>query len=234
MTSFKEPVMAFDAAIDALQRRDVNAFAECFDPISLDQVKRQTLEGLRRELPGITVEEFMRNDPNMPREMAEYQVAYMRMHANPAARLKQDFPTATSIADLEAMTPAMLYFAWLEGRGMRRQLEELVNLGRVPPEVLENFREPRPVSIGSVQANDRVAWVVYRDDFGEFQPSDEWMREFPEAEKAMAIELAQAGHPRLHTCYRQPDGSWKLVADHIGLGSTGMAIGVAAPPEKQE
>jgi hypothetical protein len=230
MSTFSDPVVLFNAAMAALASRDAEAFGECFDPVSVAQLRRQVLQGIRRAPHPMTLDDYRGGDPEMPREVAEYFLSRAQQPTSIEARLKAQFPDVESIEVLEAMSPGRFYLTYVEAHGVRRQVERLVADGRLPAAALDSIRKRELVAIGSVLDGDRIALVLYRDRFDEGEVSKEWLEDHPQEEREMAWRLATRGHVRIQPCYRQPDGGWKLIADFTAFGRGSMSISVAPRP----
>ena len=241
---FTDPLAVFQAALEAINSEDWRGAARLCDPISLRHFHRGLLAHCApaEPVPGLTVEDLLRHQPDMPREAAEYEVAQHRKHTDPAARLRQDLPSVASVAELHDLPPLDAYAAWLEGRSFRRQIERLAASGRIsvklaslPPEAMM----VRHTAIGALNDGDRVAHILYRDRFDE---NAEWTADaaasiahLPADEQAFVRDQWQRGHPRVATCRRQPDGTWALIAEDsfLGIGSIGISnVGSSEPPPR--
>src|SRR4051794_25622942 len=123
--NFSDPVALFHSALDALNAESWNVAAEHCDPVSLRAFKRQMLlqftpPPLERTL---TVELLMRNQPDMPRAVAEYQVAEHRKNwGEPSQRLAHELPGIASIDEVSTTDPSTLFASWLQGRSPRMQV----------------------------------------------------------------------------------------------------------------
>lgn len=225
----------FFAFTGVLERGEWAAAASLCDPASLAAFKRGLLERVSptRAETTMTVEQYLKFQPDMPREVAEYQVAEMRRAAASNRVLEDELPGVASAEALRALTPAEVYAAWLEGGSYERQLERSIRSARVPDAVLEELRsQPRPRRtyrvLGSVRDGERLAFILYREEF----EYDVTLRREPDPEMAAYLaaltpeerELANDPPPFIQhaAARRQPDGSWKLLADHQMPGRDGM------------
>lgn len=228
MATFDDPLALFHAAVAAIRAEDWRAAAACCDPVSLRAFARETREGFAptREMPPLTVEQLMRDAPDLPRAVAEYQVAQHERYGGHAARLRHDFPGVASVEALLALDDDALFAAYLAGRSFRGQLRRLVEDGRADADlVAETLAGPPPIGyldyvpVGWLPDGERVAHVVYHHGGG--TPPGQWTgaaaRWFAERtpeEQALTRDITGRGHPFVATCRRQPDGSWRLLADH--------------------
>jgi hypothetical protein len=225
---FDDPVLLFHEAQAALLARDAQRFGDCFDPVSLGQYRRQTIETLRHPHPAPTVEDFLRQSPDMPREVAEYHIAQANQQTDRLKRLREDFPGADSVEDVERLSPAEFFFAHTEAMSLGNQIRRMVAQGQLPPEAGVQIPELEQVAIGWVRDGDHVAHVLHRDRIDEGNPGmEQWLAELPEDERDLVRKTAGRSHPRSAACVRQPDGGWKLMAEYGTFGRSGMAIGYA-------
>jgi hypothetical protein len=235
LTTFADPLDLFRAAVSALNREDWRGVAALCDPASLSAFRRRMIEQLApsRPIRTITVEEYMRHSPDMPREVAEYSVAQIQKHADPERRLKDELPGVASVAELRSLDPITVFAKWLEGRSVRRQIERLVAEGRASraaaAAAIARFAEGAQypyVALGAVPDGDRVVHIVYRHDVGRQEsPSPDarrWLESLPPEEQELVRDIDVSGPPWIAACRRQPDATWRLVADHgfLGVGST--------------
>lgn len=239
---FATPVEAFRAAVDALDRSQWLAAASTCDPMSLAGFRRQLVEQFRRAEPEhvMTIEAYMRFQPEMPREVAEYLYAQYRRAADPGRRFQEELPGLASIEDLERLTPVEVFAAWLDGRSPRRQVaRQLADRGIDTATAAASLEEVSPFGnfepIGSLPDGEGVAHVLYRH--GSYRKeegaadSEEWLAGMSPEERELALALAGRSHPMVTTCRQQPDGSWRLLAgyDFLQTGSFGVEIS-AEPP----
>lgn len=220
---FDDPVVLFKAAVAAYARRDLETFAGCFDAGTLERVRREAIESVRRERPPMTVEDILRDAPDMPREAAAYHLAQVNQNSSREAMLKSEYDVS-SVEELEALPVAEFLFRMIDVHSYRRQLQRL----------FERRGQPMPDAVVPEQHFHVIGWLPDGDSIGHilYRPevtrgphvSDEWLEQFPEDERAMATELAVRGHHRSETCIRQPDGGWKLAAQHSIFGSGQMMV----------
>jgi len=231
-----DPIELVDAAMAATNREDWHGVAALCDPASLAAFRRHMLDRLDPATIApheVTAESLQHGERPMPREVAEQFAAWRRERNDPVHRLREEFPDVASTDELRAMAPAELFAAWLDGRSARRQILRLVAEGRAPAAVAEHLRAgPFPsqslVALGVVHDGERFAHVLYRHRHDAEPAAVEthgWAAALPDDERELALELMHRGHPQVTTCRRQPDGSWRLIADHNLLGYGFMAVG---------
>ncbi|MDB4874206.1 MAG: hypothetical protein JWM41_652 [Gemmatimonadetes bacterium] len=224
VSTYSDPVTLFGAAIHALNRDDWHGVARLCDPASLTFFKRNLIESLSppaEQSHKLTATELMKAVPSMPRAVAEYQVTRFRESLDPKQRLRDQVPSVKSLAALEAMTPAAVFAAWLEGKSIRRQVDRNVELRRMTRAtanevVAQGEKQFNFKGLGYVDDGDRIAHIVYRRDDsirGPFLGADE-----PSLAGRSDAEIQFVGDgwgreaPLTVMARRQFDDSWLLVA----------------------
>ena len=226
------PVAVFNAAADAIRRKDWPAVVALCDPVSLIAFRRELLSSIAPPKPWaqLTVDDLMRHDPEMPREAAEYHLAQQRRFTDQTNRLADELGVET-VAQAEAMTPQDTFIAWLDAHSFPRQLERQIEQGHVPPDaanLMESFPELWRIAFDAV-IEGNLAYVLYRL-VGEDAPKDdseaedeEWQQqqaELSDDEKQLQADLAN--RPSWTTCRRQSTGEWRLIVTqnflHMGNG----------------
>jgi hypothetical protein len=144
---------------DAARLLDLEAFGRVRDDF-LSRVRRTPAD---RPLP--SVEDLRRQDPGMPREVAEYQIRQMR-----EAQQRLGDPTPYEFAGVKSQTELRRLSIedaaarWLEARDPRwvipRQLEAM---NCDPPSPAE-LPTPRRRLIGTIAESDSVAYGLYREE----------------------------------------------------------------------
>jgi hypothetical protein len=240
MPEFHDPLELFRAAVEAINAEDWPAAVALVDPVSVRAFHRQLIEQFTpsepRPMP--TVDDLLRHSPEMPRAVAEHQVAEMRRRRDPAELLAREFTKVRSVDELRALAPEEALAQWLEVRSLGGQIARMVAAGRAPAQALDAFRAgllPRYnyVALGVVLDGDDFADIVYRNDANPtHEPKGEvadWLAQRPDDERQLARAMWTRGHPRIATARRQPDGTWRLLVEHdfLGVGKTHIAqIGV--------
>jgi hypothetical protein len=190
-----DPLLLFNAAVDAIDRQDWPAVAALCDPASLTEFRNELLELVApRPTPEGSVQtiDLMRTDPNMPRAVAEWQARRVREHQNPNRRLREETPGVESRSQLEAMTGAQVFAAWLDGRSIGNVVERAWERRQITRAAIDEIlAADRPkvvyVALGWVPDGEAIRYIVYRQE-------------------------AARSHPQASMIRRQPDGGWLFVA----------------------
>jgi hypothetical protein len=218
---YVDPLELFRDAVAALNKADWLAVAALCDPASLRHFKRTLISmiAVSTEQTGkITTHDLMRAVPNMPRAVAEYQVAQFRESVSPKRRLNAELPSVKSSDELESMTPANVFAAWLEGKSLRRQIEREVSRGRLTrasaAQVLEQV--PAPFNfhgMAFVPDEDHIGYVIYRHGPPASSPDVDGATATTTEDLEFARELRGRTAPMASTVRKQSDGGWLFVAD---------------------
>lgn len=231
MTTLDDPVALVRAAVAAINASDWTGAVSLCDPISLRAFHRElcALYGPPDPRYLIDADEILKRQPEMPRDAAAYQATAANRYAlERLQRLPVELPGFDSVEAVQRAAPAQVYAAWLEGRSPFAMVEQWIRDGRIAADVrdaarlsLAGFLQTTP--IGAVLDGDRVAHVLYRH---RGDPGHPEVAHLPEDEQAYAREIWARHHPRVSTCRRQDDGSWRLLAGHdfVGLGSTVLTL----------
>lgn len=231
---YADPLELFRDAVAALNKADWRAVSAFCDPASLRVFKRRLIDMMTvppEQTGKITTHELMRAMPNMPRAVAEYQVAQFRESVNPKRRLNAEVPSVKSREQLEAMTPAAVFAAWVDGKSLRRQVDREVSRGRLTrasaAQVLEearatfDFRE-----LAFVPDGDRIGYVIYRYGTSPRPTSlaDDTSANTTPDEAEFVRDVSGHAPPMSSTVRRQSDGGWLLVADTDFLTVSQMQV----------
>ena len=214
----------FRRAADALEKRDWHGVAALCDPISLRVFHRQLVEQFapRTPPPESTVSELRRHQPDMPPEVAEYQIKQMQqLHAERLSRMEDEVAGVHSVEELRALDPVEACARSLEAHDPEHQVRLFLARHRKSghPRELGVYAMPRErlEPIGVV-VEDRFAHVPYRRTSTSRAPAEGEHRErFLEpytAEERAWLRDAAGRHVEVATLLRQPDGSWRLCAEH--------------------
>ena len=226
----KDPVKLFHAAVKGLEDERWRDVAELCDPVSLRAFKQSFLSQF--DTAGRinwTVEDLLRFSPQMPRAVAEYQLAQIERQADPAVRFARDFPLLAGIGELRDLDPADVFARWLEGKSPRGQILAAVRDGSISEAVAEAHgsdlgRMPPYEAIGAIKDGEDVAYVIWR--FGKLEMSElpeDAMDELSTEEREFAkVDLP---HPSITACRRQADSTWKLIAEQNFLHMGSISIG---------
>ncbi|MGI9043556.1 MAG: hypothetical protein ACR2GK_05465 [Gemmatimonadaceae bacterium] len=221
----RSPVEVVNAVFAALNSADWAGLAELCDPVSLRAFKREILDEFPDTGEGLSldIESLMEAEPDLPREVAEYQLAQMNKYMDPGYRLESQLHAVSSVEQLRGMDPGRVFARWLQARSPenfrqnKREAGEQWELPEPQDQSRKATRAYRYTALGSVLDSSEVAYVVYRksaevtdiypglmDDWAALRPADE-------------VELARVTHflhtPRVATCRKQADGTWRIVAD---------------------
>ncbi len=229
----KDPIELFRAAVEGLEEEKWREVAALCDPVSLRAFKQSFLSQFELA-PQVswTVDELIRFSPDMPRAVAEYQIVQIQRQSDPAVRLAWEFPLIGSIEDLRDLEPVEVFARWLEGKSPRGQILAAVRDGSISEDAAaahgaELGRLPPYESVGAVKDGKDVAYVLYqfaRTASGDMSDEvKEWMDDLSPEEREFA-ELALP-HPSIATCRRQPDNTWRLIADRDFLHFGSISIG---------
>ncbi|MEZ4586554.1 MAG: hypothetical protein R2909_09170 [Gemmatimonadales bacterium] len=137
---------------------DQRAFEEVLD----DFVSRAGRSDDRR-LP--TVEDLRRQDPSMPRDVAEWQIRQMReaeqRYADPTPF---EFAGVRTVAELRRLSPREAAARWLEARDPRYAIRQQLEAMRCPTTSMEQIPVPDRRVLGAVLDGEGVAYAVYREN----------------------------------------------------------------------
>jgi len=232
-----DPLVLFDATLNALNAEDWRGAAQLCDPVSLRAFKRHLLEQFAPEKPAreLTIEDFLRHTPDKPRQVAEYELAQHRRRVDLRRRLEEELPGVSSVDDLQQLDPAEAFARWLDGRSVRRQVERQIADARSPHAMdgaaLRRYRAAY-TPLGVVFEGPRLAHVMYRHDFGLMADTPEgakWLAKRPPDEQELARETRGHLRPNAVTCRLQSDATWMFIADHsfFNVGSIHVRVGGA-------
>ena len=230
---FNDPISLFYAGVDAMSTEKWLDAASLCDQASLQFFKGNLVRQVTAVHRPATLEFFMKQDPRMPRAMAEYLLGRQEKHADPLARMRAELRGVDSVEMLVSLDPIDVFARWLDGQSPRRQLEQLVEGGQLRPEALIGARARSVIdsmAIGSVPDGDDVVHVIFRPDPGESGPVNEVVAATMTADElALNRLIALRGRVRACMCVRQGDGSWRLVAGHEFVGGAPRVMGVVRP-----
>lgn len=129
----------------------------------LDDFVSRTGRSEDRRLP--TVEDLRRQDPSMPREVAEWQLRQMReaerRYADPTPF---EFARVRSVAELRRLSPREAAARWLEARDPRYAIRQQLEAMRCPVSSADEIPVPDRRVLGAVMEGSDVAYAVYREN----------------------------------------------------------------------
>jgi hypothetical protein len=156
------------------------------------------------------------------------------MHSDPAVILQDELPGVASPAALRSMAPAEVFARHLASYALDHQISMAQRYTNLPPHVIDRVRtEPWPVPgyvrLATFSDGDRLGYIVFRRDFShrsddadESQGAPGWA-EYSAEEQQLAMDLSR-GFPEFAPCYKQGDGTWRLIARHGFLGQGSFAF----------
>lgn len=218
-------------AVAAIERGDWKAFIALCDPVSIRRFKNELVWQFSDHgyAPPITVEDLMSEMPDLPREVAEYNLTRMNRYRDPVERLQLELSTVSSVDELQSLDPSEVLIRWLQSRMPQREDEFSVRtwepssgmgvteIRKLSQEELDNdfIYKPEYVVLGSVRDGEELAHVVCRHadqhDRDDEEQSEDYTTPSDEAELNCVIQ--NRVHMLTALCRRQPDGAWRLIAE---------------------
>ena len=155
--------------IDAWNGRRWNEAAQLIDLEQFDRFRQDFITRARRsneEEPRMTVADLQRQDPRMPREVAEYQIRMMeeqrRRYADPTPF---EFARVSSASVLRNLSPEDAAARWLESRDPRWQVTmQFQQAGCPAPEDADQIPMATRRLIGVVTEREATAYAVFREE----------------------------------------------------------------------
>lgn len=220
-----EAIETFRQVAAALEERNWQAAAALCDPVSLRIFHRQLLEQFKPRIHALNVDDFRRHQPDMPIEVAEYQLNQFKLHqAERLSRIDHELAGVTSLQELAELDPSEAFARWLEAHDPQTQLRRLV---AQHPQVATS-REvgvtglpiDRMEALGAV-VEEPFAYVLYRRSWAASDGAaeahwDEFLKPYSEEERAW-LRQPGVGLVQVATLRRQPDRSWRLPAEQSFL-----------------
>jgi hypothetical protein len=126
---------------------------------------RRPPRAMRREM---TIEDFMQDDPNKPRVVAEYQLKQYQKSAarfDPGGMLAYEFAGIRSIDALRALTIPQATVAYIKATDFRVQMREQVRLSGCGDTTAATGSGPFSIRriVATAVASDTAAYVLYED-----------------------------------------------------------------------
>jgi hypothetical protein len=155
--------------LEAWNARRWSEAARYLDLDQFDRFRQDFIARARRgsnEGPRPTVEDLRKMDPEMPREVAEYQIRRMeeqrRRYADPTPF---EFARVSSLSALRALAPEEAAARWLESRDPQWQVRmQFEQAGCSAPNDLEEIPIPRRQLIGVMPDGDSLSYGVFREE----------------------------------------------------------------------
>jgi hypothetical protein len=203
----------------AVAERRYGDVASFVDPGDLDTFWRQAVSSAREidTMPNRTAADYMRDEPGLPRVVAEYFAAQEAERWSHGSHLVWEYAGVTSASDVENMSPSELLARWIEARDPNYQLQRLLlaeghtthgeHIVRDPASFIER------TVIGFVLESSDLAHVVYRIGWG--------------GEAYEALKVASL---------RRHETGWLMRYDHdfLGQATFGVSLGDVGeiPPDQ--
>ena len=164
-SSARETANRFIAAWD---QREWSEAAGLLDLDLFDKFRQDFVDRARRQgesSPEVTVDDVLRQNPGMPRDVAEYQVRMIRQqrerNADPAPF---EFARVRSLDDLEQLSPAEAAARWLESRDPAWQIRmQYQAAGCRPPADADDVSPVHRRLIGMVDESDSTSYALFRE-----------------------------------------------------------------------
>jgi hypothetical protein len=164
----RDVAAAFFQAVAEERWRDA---AGVLDLRAFERYRRQQVQWMRVPAPEptITVEELMRHDPEMPREVAEYRLKEMRrIQRDHGDLLEHLYAGVRSVDTLAALSVQDAAARWLQAKDhrwiWRRSALSAARRGcPVPPESPEPAVAQAHEITGIVAVGDTIAYVLHED-----------------------------------------------------------------------
>lgn len=169
------PSEIVDRFLKAQQAEQWSEAASYLDLSAVERIKQREVESYgEAAFPRWTVEQLMKEDPSMPRAVAEYQVQRMDKEAKNFGNRgtwKFEFADVDSLSDLKRLTGVQLAVSWVkahdpvyQSRLNRVTCEEAARTNTLSP-VPGVFPKRTHRILGEV-VNDSLAYVLKEDEYG--------------------------------------------------------------------
>jgi hypothetical protein len=157
-----------DRFIAAWDQRDWSEAANLLDLDLFDKFRQDFVDRARRQSessPGVSVDDLLRQNPGMPRDVAEYQVRMIRQqrerYADPAPF---EFARVGSLDELERLSPVDAAARWLESRDPSWQIRmQFQAAGCRPPSDADDVPPVHRHLIGIVDEDDSTSYALFRE-----------------------------------------------------------------------
>jgi hypothetical protein len=218
---------AFFEAAAAHKWRDAAGFV---DLEAFETYRHQMVESARHPLktPTITAAMLMKRDPDMPREVAEYQVRqFEKMRGDSSPWLSYEFADVKSLSDLAALSTIEAAARFIEAEDYSYKMREAARRDTVGCRKLA-----KPVVMPDVRTEpDRILGVIVRDSDAYVLHESSDMQLMARARDSSAAHQAQMTSKRVTEWYTMPphvmqlrliDGKWLILGAQGLLGEGGM------------
>jgi hypothetical protein len=215
---YDDPISVFQAAADALHRGDWPAVAELCDPVSLIAFRHGVINSVtpREPPPDMTIEDVREFMPDAPLEVLEYMAEMGSQLAGGRSQLELQLYEVDSIEAVHRMSPREVMVS-----SLKRSANPLHLVDDVDARLAMSDNSARSEAIGVVGEGERVANVVYHvvveGQSSTFVQRPDWFYELTPEEQERARHSDLQASLYVTTCLRQPDGSWRVVADQLPM-----------------
>lgn len=250
MHGFADPLDMFRTAAARLDADDFLGTAQCCDPVSLRSFKRgiESRFSVQQPVRKMTVKDFMSGDPDMPVEVAEYNLKQFERAQSTRGKISDELPGFSSIDELRAAPAEVVFAEYLDGRSMVRQLrnasaKQLIRSSDAElADMLNAFRH-RLKPIAHIEAGPTIGHILFRQEFAIPAPgNDPWAAKeaarvaaLPRDEQAFLAELRDFQAPSIALCRRQAEGGWLLIAGYEFLATAvGVVMGMSGEDDPDD
>lgn len=210
----------FFAAISA---EDWRGAAALLDLDAFRPLVEQALEAARDFRPpaDLTVEDILRREPGMPREVAAWQLQRIKQElaGETPDPLGHQFAGVAGPGALRALPLDQAAAAWLEAQDTRPRIREALTRKRCPIPSRDSLaRLTRRDVLGAVQQGDSLAWAPHRSARAPADSAEPWLP------GPAVLEL------------RRRDGAWRVVPRYDLLGAPDLLeeeLSCARPPARR-
>ncbi len=241
--SFTDPLELFRVALARLNDGDFLGAARYCDPVSLRAFQRQMIDRYAQlSAPrALTPDYFMRSDPTMPREVAEFEALRYAKQSATWLDISRELTGIDTLDALRAAHADVVFAQFLDGKSLQRAFSRMIAAGELTQGDLEaslaqNTHRHDLTPLAVVELSPTIGHILYR--YTPYAPdadahpaaarhlADEHARlaALPPDEQLLHAERSRDYAPSIASCRRQPDGSWLLLADHDFLGTGGGMI----------
>ncbi|MEJ7760857.1 MAG: hypothetical protein WKF55_14840 [Gemmatimonadaceae bacterium] len=214
-----------------------NAAAGLLDLDSFDAYRKSVIASSRKPQAeyGITAERLMRDDPKMPRAVAEYRVKEFEEAVKGTGQLtRYEFARISSPDSLAALTVTDAAARWIEAQDFRYQvwLADKNSVARGCPVTAASADSPgkvQPHRIVGVVVADSTAYIVHTDPRHEMTGTD------PRSSNEAKMDPVSSGLAQWYAAspsvmrLRRVNGSWLIIGGHALL-SSGFGVMVSCDP----
>ena len=218
------PSEIVDRFLKAQQAEQWSEAARYLDLDAVDRIRQREVESYSVEnFPRWTVEQFMKEDPSMPRAVAEYQVQRMDREAKSfdiRRGWRFEFADVDSLSDLRKLTRDQLAVSWAKAHDPVYQSR--LNKAACDQAARPNSSAPTPGVFP--KRTYRILGEVVNDSLAYVLKEDEYDGKIPDPLASVGIVI-----PPETFMLRNVRGTWKLLP-FIGRASTMISIDCLPEP----